>query len=194
MREFVYFSKRAVTTGNFKDLMQAGRMDIVSHIVIMSFFLSNAQRTNVKLNLFFYGPPNPPKHLEIISGENGLDASISKKDIIGLIKRMLYKAGKERKEVFPGCFVSSRTLPEYVSELEEEGKEMFLLEGNGEDIRNVEIVKDPVFFLGDHEGFPKLEKKKIKKSAEKITVGPNTYFASQTMSILQNELDRRRIV
>ena len=193
MREFVYFSKKAVTTGNFKDLMQAGRMDIVSHIVIMSFFLSNAQRTNVKLNLFFYGPPNPPRHLEIISGENGLDASISKKDIIGLIKRMLYKAGKERKEVFPGCFVSSRSLPEYISELENDNRQLFILDGKGEDIRDLNIEKDPVFFMGDHEGFPKDIKKRLKNSV-KCSVGPNTYFASQTMTILQNELDRRNIV
>ena len=86
MREFVYFSNKAVTTGNFKDLMKAGRMDIVCHFVINSLFISNNYRDDVKLHLFFYGPPDPPKHLEIMYNEK-----ISKKDVAGLIKRILYK-------------------------------------------------------------------------------------------------------
>ena len=65
MRHIVYFSSKAVTTGNFKDLMKAGRMDIVLHVVIASFFLSHDFRKDVKLHLVFYGMPDPPKHIEI---------------------------------------------------------------------------------------------------------------------------------
>ena len=70
MREFIYYSKRAVTTGNFntKDLMQAGRMDIVCNFVIMSFFTSHNLREDVKLHLIFDGPPNPPRHIEMFPG------------------------------------------------------------------------------------------------------------------------------
>ncbi|MCH8287173.1 hypothetical protein IIB79_11725, partial [candidate division KSB1 bacterium] len=61
------FSKNAVTTGNFntKELMKAGRMDIVIHVIIASFFLSRSFREDVKIHLIFYGPPNPPRHIEI---------------------------------------------------------------------------------------------------------------------------------
>jgi len=67
MRHFIYFSKRAVTTGNFdlKNLMKAGRMDIVIHVIIAGFFLSHNFRDDVKMHLVFYGPPTPPRHIEI---------------------------------------------------------------------------------------------------------------------------------
>ena len=50
MREIAYVSKSAWTTGNFKNLMEAGRMDIVCHSIIMSLFVSNKLRDNVKLH------------------------------------------------------------------------------------------------------------------------------------------------
>ena len=102
MREFVYFSSKAVTSGNFSDLKDAGRMDIVCHFVINSFFVSNAIRPGVRLHLIFYGPPEPPRHIILEINEENKD-SFSKKDIAGLIKKMLYKYKKGQKnEVFPG--------------------------------------------------------------------------------------------
>ena len=79
MREFVYFSGHAATSGNALNdgLMKAGRMDIAIHTIIASFFLSHDVRKDVKLHLIFYGMPDPPKHIEIQVKE-GLE--ISKKD------------------------------------------------------------------------------------------------------------------
>lgn len=190
MREFVYFSRNAVTTGNFDDLMSAGRMDIVAHIVVAAFFMSNAQRSNVKLTLFFYGPPNAPRCLEIISGENGLDVSMSKKDIIGLIKRMLYKAkdGK-RIEAFTGCFISSVSVLDYLKQLQKDNRSIYLLDSKGDMPSKGIILDNPVFFMGDHEGIPKDEKRRIKKAGSVVSVGPHTYFASQTLVSLQISLD-----
>ena len=41
MREFIYYSDSARTSGNYKDMMKSGRMDIVNHIVIAALFISN---------------------------------------------------------------------------------------------------------------------------------------------------------
>ena len=49
-------------------------------------------------------------------------------------------------------------------------------------------IKNSVFVIGDHEGFPK---KEVKRFKNKISVGPEIYFASQTITIINNELDRR---
>ena len=67
MREFIYYSKNARTSGNFDltDLMKAGRMDIACQMAIMAFFVSHHIRNDVKLHLVFDGPPDSPKHLEI---------------------------------------------------------------------------------------------------------------------------------
>lgn len=197
MRDFIYFSSKAHTSGNFgEDLMKAGRIDIACQIVIMSFFISNNIRNNVKLHLIFNGPPDPPKHLEIFPGKDKeQEFSISKKDVAGLIKKMLYKYKSGIKnEVFPGYYVEKRGLINIINELTSEGKSVYLLDKKGEDIRDVEIKENPVFIIGDHEGIPKNEMKALKKmNIKKISVGNTLYFASQTLTIIQNELDRRRI-
>ncbi len=199
MREFIYYSKNAVTKGNFdtRELMKAGRMDIVCQMVIMSFFVSHNLREDVKLHLIFDGPPDAPKHIEMFPGkeleseEERVD--ISKKDVAGLIKRLLYKYRPMKKiEAFPGYWIEKKGLVQVIEELKEKGKEIFLLDKRGEDIRDAKMKGNSVFVLGDQDGIPKQEMKKLKKlGVNKISIGPCMYFASQTMTILQNEIDRR---
>ena len=197
MREFIFFSKKAHTSGKFKNLMSAGRLDIVCHVLIMAFFVSNAIRKDIKLNLFFYGPPDPPKHLIIMNtdktGKNFV--TISKKDVAGLIKRMLFKYKKGKKvEVFPGCFIEKKTFANFVEEISNQGKVIYLLDSKGKDIRKIKIENNPIFIFGDHEGIPKQELKKIKKMVKKVSIGNIKYFSSQVLTVIQNELDRREII
>ncbi len=189
MRNFIYFSGHAATTGNFGDLMKAGRMDIVLHVIIATFFLSHDFRKDTKLHLVFYGQPDPPKHIEIQVTD---DLEISKKDVGNLIKKILYKYKQGQKtEVLPGCFIEKKSFLKVVEELQEQGKEIFILDEDGEDIRKAEIPDDCVFILGDHKGLPKKEMKRLKQTATRVSIGPKTYFASQTVAIVNNELDRR---
>ena len=189
MRHFVYFSRHAQTSGNFSDLMKAGRMDIAIHTVIAAIFLSHGVREDVKVHLVFYGMPDPPKHIEI-QANPGLD--ISKKDVAGLIKRILYKYKEGKKtEVFPGCFIEKKSFMKVIDELHNEGNEIFLLDKKGEDIREVEFPGDCAFILGDQDGIPKKEMKRIKETAQAVTIGPKTYFASHVVAVVNNELDRQ---
>ena len=193
MRHFVYFSKHAVTTGNFstKELMRAGRMDIVIHVIIASFFLSKDFRKDVKMHLVFYGPPNPPRHIEI---QVTPELEISKKDIGNLIKKILYKYKKDKKtEVFPGCFIEKKSFLKVIEELESQGKKIFVLDKKGKNIRDIKIPKESVFILGDHDGLPKKELKRLKKISNFVSIGPKIYFASQVVSIINNELDIKEI-
>lgn len=192
MREFIYYSEKARTSGNFdvKELMKAGRMDIVCNVIIQALFLSNKLRDNIHLHLTFNGAPNPPMHLEFVSDK---ELPISKKDIAGLIKRMLYKCKQGKKtEVFPGCFIEKKSFSQLVLELEKQGKTIFILDNKGKNIRNLEDdeLRDCVFVIGDHEGLPKKETKRLK---ERVSIGKETYFSSQTFVIINNELDLRNI-
>ena len=193
MRHFVYFSSTAVTTGNFNpaELMKAGRMDIALHVIISSFFLSHSVREDVTLHLVFYGMPDPPKHIEMTVTP---ELDISKKDVANLIKKILYKYKKGQKtEALPGCFVEKKSFLKVVDELENEGKTIFILDKKGKDIRKLEDeeLKEGVFILGDHDGLPQKELKRLKKIAVPISIGPKMYFASQCVVIVNNELDRR---
>jgi len=164
-------------------------MDIVMHTIINVFFLSHTPREDVKLHLVFYGQPDPPKHIEI---QIKPELDISKKDIANLIKKILYKYKEGKKtEVFPGCFVEKRSFLKVVEELIEEGKDIFVLDKKGKNLRSVKISKEPVFIIGDHEGLPKKELKRLKKLAVPVSVGKKVYFASQVVTIINNELDLR---
>jgi len=157
MREFIYYSGKARTSGNFTDLMKAGRMDIVCNVIISVCFLSHKVRDDV-----------------------------SKKDVAGLLKRMLYKVKPDRKvRVFPGCFVEKKSFQALMKELEAEGKKILVLDKKGSDIRESDLKG--VLVIGDHEGLPKKEVKRF----DKLSIGKEIYFASQTITIINNELDRR---
>ncbi len=191
MRTFVYFSASARTSGNFdiKNLMDAGRMDIAMHVIINAFFLSHSLRDDVVLHLVFYGMPDPPKHIEIRVNK---DTSLSKKDTATLIKKILYKYKKGKKiEAMPGCFVEKKSFLHVLEELAKEGNEIFILDKEGKNLRDAKITENSVFVIGDHNGLPKKELKRLKKVAQTISIGPKVYFASQVVSILNNEMDLR---
>lgn len=198
MREFIYYSRTAPTAGGYvkEDLHESGRLDIAIHTVIAAFFLSHKLRDDVKLHLIFAGPPDTPKHLELkpqIEGRTGVDKIyFSKRDVGRVIKKMLYKAKKgERREVYPGFFIEDKGILELIKELVDEGKEIYLLDKDGEDIRKAKIEENPIFVMGDHRGLPLKEFKRLKKMCKTVSIGNKTYFASHTTAIINNEIDRR---
>lgn len=199
MRQFVYFSSSAATSGNALSkysegegsLMKAGRMDIAIHSFIQGVFLSHDFRKDVVFHFVFYGQPDPPKHIEIQVKD---ETEISKKDIAGIIKKILYKYKEGTKtEVLPGCFVEKKSFLGVIEELAKSGNEIYILDKVGEDIRKAKISKDCVFIVGDHEGLPKKEMKRLKESCKSVSIGDKMYFASQTIAVVNNELDYRNI-
>ncbi len=193
MKHFIYFSKSAVTSGKAisDNLMKAGRMDIAIHSFIQGVFLSKEFRKDVVFHFVFYGMPDPPKHIEIQVKD---ESQISKKDVASLIKKLLYKCKEgEKREIVPGCFIEKKNLFAVINELRKKGNQIFILDKKGEDLREVEIEENCVFVLGDHDGLPKKELKRLKQTAISVSAGPKTYFASQTVVIVNNELDRRNI-
>jgi tRNA pseudouridine-54 N-methylase len=192
MREFVYYSTKAVTSGDFdlSKLEDAGRMDIACKVVIDSFLLSHSLRSGVKLHLIFTGQPNPPVHLEFVYDE---DLPISQKNIAQLIKEMLSNVrNNEKVPVSPGCYVEKKSFNSLLNGLEAENKNIYVLDKKGKDIRklNNEDLQDAVFIIGDNSGLPMKEVKRIKN---KISLGKKIYFANQTITIINSEMDYRGI-
>lgn len=194
MRHFVYFSKDGVTSGKALskgNLMKAGRMDIAIHSFIQGVFLSHGFRDDVKFHFVLYGMPDPPKHIEI---QVKPDLEISKKDVGNLLKKILYKyKDGKKKEILSGCFVEKKSFLKVIEELQEKGSEVFILDKKGENLREVEIKDNCVFVLGDHEGLPKKELRRLKQMTTPVSVGDKMYFASQVVAVVNNELDYRGI-
>jgi len=126
MREFLYYSKNAVTSGKLiqGNMMKAGRMDIVLNVLIQTFFISNKMRDDVKFHLVFEGAGGSPKHLIFESNDK---MPISKKDVGGLIKRLLYKSSSEMKEIYPGCFVEDRNLEGVLNDMMRKEKRVLVI-------------------------------------------------------------------
>ncbi len=194
MRHFIYFSSKAVTSGKAlrqNGLMKAGRMDIAIHSFIQAVYLSEDFRDDVIFHFIFYGMPDPPKHIQIQVTE---DLGLNKKDIVKILTKLLYKYKEgEKTEVFPKCFVEKKNFLKVIEELSNQGNQIFILDKNGESLRKTKITNTPVFIIGDHEGLPKPEMKKLKQITTKISIGPKMYFASQTIAVVNNELDFRGI-
>jgi tRNA (pseudouridine54-N1)-methyltransferase len=191
MREFIYYSKDAVTAGNYiqEDLMKAGRMDIAINVLISTFFLSHEMRSDVRLHFIFEGPPCPPVHLLF---EYDSKMPISKKDVAGLIRKMLYKCPKEKEkmiQIFPGCHIERRSFESLVNYLDNNNGDVFLLDKKGKDIREHKFQGNEVFLLGDQDGFPR-NKHHLLNRIDKISVSPKMLFASQVVTIVHNEIDR----
>ncbi len=194
MKHFIYFSSKASTSGKMLsqgDLMKAGRMDIAIHSFIQGVFLSHGFRKDTKFHFVFYGMPDPPKHIEITIKD---ELEISKKDVGNIIKKILYKYQEGRKtEVLPGCYIEKKSLLKVIEELLEEGNEVFILDKRGKSLREVKIPKNCAFLLGDQNGLPQKEFKRLKQYLTPVSIGPHMYFASQTIAVVNNELDYRGI-
>lgn len=194
MKHFIYFSKDGTTSGKVLsqgNLMKAGRIDIAIHSFIQAIYLSKDFRKDVVFHFVLYGMPDPPKHIEIQVKD---ESQISKKDVANLLKKLLYKCKEgEKREIVPGCFVEKKSFEKVIEELIEQDVKCFILDKKGENIRYIDIPKKCAFILGDQDGIPKKEMKNLKRYLEKVSVGDKMYFASQTVAVVNNELDYRGI-
>jgi len=188
MRVFIFYSNTGRTDGKFKDIYHSGRIDIIAHSIIHAFFISNGFRKNIIFDLLLYGPPDPPRRIKIVSN---LDTPWSKKDIATLLSIALRKYNKKRIpiEAFPGVYVEKKEFREVVEEYIKEGKNIYVLDKEGEFIENVKI-ENPVFIIGDFLGLPKKEKKWLIDKAKFISLGDIPYFSSQVIVILNWYLDK----
>lgn len=187
MRTFIVYSSTASTSTVIKDLKSSGRIDILLHSIISALFSSNTFREGVQIHLFLMGPPNAPRHISI---QYEQDNTISKKDLKTLIEMCLRKCKTgEQKKVHPGVFVDNQTIEKFIEENEHT---YFVLDDYGSHIKTFKkekLQKNPCFILGDHEGFDKQTKKFLKKNTNRLSLGPQTYFTSQAITIINYELD-----
>ena len=64
---------------------------------------------------------------------------------------------------------------------------------NNFDAAKTDIKNHHYFEKAVEQGLPKKEAKRLKKVLHSVSIGPKMYFASQTIAIVNNELDIRGI-
>jgi len=196
MVEFIIRLNNALTTPHFSlnDLPGAGRMDIACRCVTNSIFISFSLRDNVKTYINLNGPPNPPVTI-LFDTKNLKNVYPDERNIASHIKIALSKKIEENFiESEPGIYVSKKSFESLVKEAFDENKKIFYMHKDGYiDIRDLEFDENYVFIIGDHKGIPQKTEKFIEKYiTAKVSVGKVEYLASQIITIIHYEADRKK--
>ena len=182
-REYILFSRLGKTTPDFRNLHDAGRLDIVHECTVASLFLSHGIRKNVIFHAILNGPPNPPLHIEI----NGAKLYNVRTDVDtwqSILKKVI--SGKQH----PGITTNKKSF-EALLKAKAETTRIYVLEESGKNITETELPENAVFVLGDHVGLPKKAEVFALRYGEKISLGKHPYLAASCITILNYLMDRK---
>jgi len=187
MTSFVIVGHLARTDGDFSlnDLPGAGRMDVLCRCVNASLFLSHDLRRDVECSLVLLGGPKGPKTVQF-RGSEIRSLSPDERSAGALVKKALsIPCGSEFREASPGVYVRNGGLERLLAE-----HTFAVLDEKGTDIRTVPAVPE-AFLLSDHQNFADTEEA-LMKDALRYSVGPVCLHADHTITVISNEIDRRK--
>lgn len=192
MYEFILYARKALTKPfNLEDLVGANRMDLVARTISNALFFSHGIRKDVIVYASLNGPPRPPLLIKF-DGSKVHGIFQDEKSIAKIINDCLKKAIKYNEaQVYEGIYVSRKSFEEFLKSCK--NKTVYYLHEKGEDIRKIDIKNYCLFIIGDHLGLPKKSEKFIERiGAIKISLGPISYLSSQCVTIVLNEIDRKK--
>jgi tRNA (pseudouridine54-N1)-methyltransferase len=187
MTSFAIVGHLARTDGDFSinDLPGAGRMDVLCRCVNASLFLSHDLRRDVDCYLVLLGGSKAPKTV-LFRGSGIRSLSPDERSAGALVKKALsIPCGSEFREASPGVYVRNGGLERLFTE-----HVFAVLDEKGIDIRTVPVVPE-AFLLSDHQNFSDIEEVLI-KDAPRYSVGPVCLHADDTITVISNEIDRRK--
>ena len=188
MPSFAIIGHLARTDGEFSlnDLAgSGGRMDVLCRCVNAALFLSHDLRRDTDCYLILCGKPAAPKTVRF-SGNAVRLLSPDERSAGALIKKALtLPAGSEFRDAAQGVSVRKGGLERFIAD-----HAFAVLDDKGSDIRSTETLP-AAFILSDHLNFTEDEESLIKQSP-RYSVGPACLHADHTITVLHNELDRRR--
>ncbi|ABR56253.1 tRNA (pseudouridine(54)-N(1))-methyltransferase TrmY [Methanococcus aeolicus] len=203
MIEFIFKANKSITNGeiNLKDLPgSSGRMDLVCRCVSSAFFLSHDLRRDTIFYSVHYGAPNPPVAIKFVGSELKR-VSPDERSIALFIKKALDKSPMQLwKESTSGIYIAKKEFKDIILEKKNEGKEIYYLHKDGEDIENIfnkennAENKNIVFILGDHIGIGEEDEKFLEDiGALKVSLSPLELHANHCITIVHNALDKAKL-
>jgi tRNA (pseudouridine54-N1)-methyltransferase len=184
MREFILYSRLGRTDPNWTNLHDAGRLDIPHECIIAALFLSHGLRRNVTFHTTLYGPPNPPRHVQI-DGQTLYDVRTDQQTWAAIFKKIL------SDKPHPGITTNKTSFEALVKAEAAEQKSIYVLEEGGTDISEAQITENPVFILGDHVGLPQKAETYALRYGTKISLAKQPYLAATCITILNYLLDKK---
>ncbi len=183
MREFIVYSRFGRTAPDFRNLHDAGRLDIVYDCAVASLFMSHAIRKDTIFHAILNGPPKPPLHLQI-NGPTLHDVRVDQETWTQILRRQL-----ESKN-HPGITLTKDNY-ENLIKTKADKKDIFVLEEGGTDVSQANVSENSIFVLGDHVGLPKIVERFTLRYGSKVSLGKKAYLASSCITILNYLVDRK---
>jgi tRNA (pseudouridine54-N1)-methyltransferase len=188
MTAFAVIGHIARTDGTFSlnDLPgTGGRMDVLCRCVNSSLFLSHDLRSDTDCYLVLCGEPSPPKTVRLL-GSDVRSLSPDERSAGALIKKALsIPVGSEFRYATSGISVRKGGLARLMSE-----HAFAVLDEKGPDVRQAETLPE-AFLLSDHLNFT-TEEESLLAACPRYSVGPVCLHANHAITLVHNELDRRR--
>jgi tRNA (pseudouridine54-N1)-methyltransferase len=200
MRHFVVIGQRATASSDFllDDLPgTSGRLDVLLRCVRAATLVSHGLRRDVVVYLVLGGGAHAPRVLRLA----GADAKFIRPDersLATLVKKVLAgdadRAAPGFVEVKAGIALCSGGIEVVLADLG--AAALYVLEEGAPDVRDEPGLwrGDAAFFIGDPLGFDADTRARLEVArARPLGVGPVSLHAEDAVTIVSNELDRRRM-
>ncbi|ELR8700543.1 tRNA (pseudouridine(54)-N(1))-methyltransferase TrmY [Vibrio vulnificus] len=195
MRTFVLRARAAPT--NSRALLEGvgneAHTEILAHTLMNTMFVAQSHRQDVVVHLVLESTKDFSRTISIHSNEVSNVGGFHEANLLNIVVRALDAStgmGKEElRNVEPGVTVRTISFERLVQQLAED-HQLYMLEKKGEFVRDIKFAANPCFLLTDHIPMPKKTFNSLKRlGTQNISLGPKMLFASQCVTLIQNELD-----
>ncbi len=197
MLEFVVRCRKTSTDPDrfLKGIGLGAHTEYLPHIMVNALFLSKAHRADVKLSLVFEETRDYSRRLVLDGEVLGTIGGHDEKSLLLFVAAALREAtgmAKESSMVASNGVIAETISFEHLVKREAAQGSVYVLDKKGEDLRYIDLPLDATFVLSDHIPMPKKTfKSMLRQGVNKISLGPRMLHASQCITLINNEYDRR---
>ncbi|HAT8499357.1 TPA: tRNA (pseudouridine(54)-N(1))-methyltransferase TrmY [Vibrio vulnificus] len=195
MRTFVLRARAAPTKSRalLEGVGNEAHTEILAHTLMNTMFVAQSHRQDVVVHLVLESTKDFSRTITIHSNEVSNVGGFHEANLLNIVVRALDAStgmGKEElRNVEPGVTVRTISFERLVQQLAED-HQLYMLEKKGEFVRDIKFAANPCFLLTDHIPMPKKTFNSLKRlGTQNISLGPKMLFASQCVTLIQNELD-----
>lgn len=198
MPRFVVIGQKATAADDFllDDLPgTSGRLDVLLRCLRAALLFSHGLRRDVIVYLVLCGGPLAPRVMRVDGGAARFIRP-DERSLANLAKKLFARRTDGPRgftEMRGGIAIASGGLEEVLEDLG--ANTPYVLEEGAPDLRDAVDVgrADAAFFVGDHLGFDASTRDRLARlGARPVGVGPISVHADDAITIVTNEIDRRR--
>jgi tRNA (pseudouridine54-N1)-methyltransferase len=198
LRRFVVIGRTASASGDFstEDLPSSGgRLDVLLRCLRAALMVSHGVRHEVIVYLVLRGGEGAPRVLRFV-GQDARFLRPDERSLAWVVKKALSselgRGARSFVEVKPGVSVAEGDFECVLADAPRATP--YLLMEDGDDVRDQTLdADDSLFILGDHLGLDDVTKGRIDAlGGRRLSVGPVSLHTDDVVTLVNNELDRRR--